>query len=127
MLGGASLGLWSAGCNADDALTFFFQANPEEAHTRLRIVEAFRRAHPDIQVRTVLSGPDPMQQVSTFCAGGKCPDVLMAWELTYAGLADRGVLLDLSAMLARDPDFAAQLKADGVRSLYDMSVCHSAS
>ena len=43
----------------------------------------------------MLSGPDPMQQVSTFCAGGKCPDVLMAWELTYAGLADRGVLLDL--------------------------------
>ena len=85
----------------------------------MRIVEAFRRAHPDIQVRTVLSGPDPMQQMSTFCAGGKCPDVLMAWELTYAGLADRGVLLDLNTMLARDPDFAAQLKADGITSLYD--------
>ena len=60
-----------------------------------------------------------MQQMSTFCAGGKCPDVVMAWELTYAGLADRGVLLDLSAMLARDPDFTAQLKADGFMSLYD--------
>jgi multiple sugar transport system substrate-binding protein len=119
VLGGASLGLWSAGCDADDALTFFFQANPEEADTRLRIVDAFQRAHPGIRVRPVLSGPDPMQQVSTFCAGGKCPDVVMAWELTYAGLADRGVLLDLSAMLARDPDFAAQLKADGVTSLYD--------
>jgi multiple sugar transport system substrate-binding protein len=94
VLGAASLGLWSAGCDSDDALTFFF-------------------------VRPVLSGPDPMQQVSTFCAGGKCPDVVMAWELTYAGLADRGVLLDLRAMLARDPDFAAQLKADGITALYD--------
>jgi multiple sugar transport system substrate-binding protein len=119
VLGGASLGLWSAGCGDDDALTFFFQANPEEAHTRQQIVVAFRRAHPDIQVRTVLSGPDPMQQMSTFCAGGKCPDVLMAWELTYAGLAERGVLADLNTMLARDPGFAAQLNADGITGLYD--------
>ena len=52
-----------------------------------------------------------MQQMSTFCAGGKCPDVLMAWELTYAELADRGVLLDLNTMLARDRAFAAELHA----------------
>ena len=97
VLGAASVLPWPAGCgrDGDDALTFFFQANPEEADARMRIVDAFSRSHPDIGVRTVLSGPDPMQQVSTFCAGGKCPDVLMAWELTYAGLADRGVLLDL--------------------------------
>jgi multiple sugar transport system substrate-binding protein len=119
VFGAASVGLWSAGCGDDDALTFFFQANPEEARTRQQIVEAFRRAHPDIHVRTVLSGPDPMQQMSTFCAGGKCPDVLMAWELTYAGLADRGVLLDLNTMLTREPDFAGQLKADGITGLYD--------
>ena len=121
VLGAASVGLWSAGCGDDDAdaLTFFFQANPEEADARLRIIHAFQSTHPDIRVRTVLSGPDPMQQVSTFCAGGKCPDVLMAWELTYAGLAERGVLTDLNTMLARDPGFAAQLKADSIRDLYD--------
>ena len=121
MLGAAAAGLGSAGCGADDddALTYFFQANPEEAEARLRIVQAFQRANPDIRVRTVLSGPDPMQQMSTFCAGGKCPDVLMAWELTYAGLADRGVLADLNPMLARDRVFAAQLRADSVRDLYD--------
>ena len=121
VLGAVSVGLWSAGCgdNDADALTFFFQANPEEADARLRIVHAFQSTHPDIRVRTVLSGPDPMQQVSTFCAGGKCPDVLMAWELTYAGLAERGVLTDLNTMLARDPGFAAQLKADSIRDLYD--------
>jgi multiple sugar transport system substrate-binding protein len=121
VLGAVSVGLWSAGCgdNDADALTFFFQANPEEADARLRIVHAFQSTHPDIRVRTVLSGPDPMQQVSTFCAGGKCPDVLMAWELTYAGLAERGVLTDLNTMLARDAGFAAQLKADSIRDLYD--------
>jgi ABC-type glycerol-3-phosphate transport system substrate-binding protein len=60
-----------------------------------------------------------MQQLSTFCAGGKCPDVLMAWELTYAELAARGVLLDLNTMLARDQAFAAELKSDSIPSLYD--------
>jgi multiple sugar transport system substrate-binding protein len=121
VLGAASLAPWSAGCSDDDAdaLTFFFQANPEEADGRLRIVEEFQRRHPEIRVRTVLSGPDPMQQMSTFCAGGKCPDVLMAWELTYAGLADRGVLLDLNTMLAQDRTFAAELKADSIASVYE--------
>lgn len=116
VLGAASL---AACAPDDDALTFFFAANPEEADARMRIVDAFERRHPDIKVRTLLSGPDPMQQMSTFCAGGKCPDVLMAWEFSYAGLADRGVLLDLGTMLARDPAFAAELKADSIGSLYE--------
>jgi multiple sugar transport system substrate-binding protein len=120
-LGAASLALWPSGCGDrdEDALTFFFQANPEEADARRRIVDAFQRSHPDIRVRTVLSGGDPMQQMSTFCAGGACPDVLMAWELTYAALADSGVLLDLNTMSARDPAFAAQLNTDSIESLYD--------
>jgi multiple sugar transport system substrate-binding protein len=66
-----------------------------------------------------LSGGNPLQQMSIYCAGGKCPDVLMAWDLTYAGLAARGVLLDLNTMLAQDKAFAADVKADGIRSLYD--------
>ena len=120
VIGATSLAPWSSGCGgAEDALTFFFQANPEEADARMRIVDEFGRRHPDIKVRTVLSGPDPMQQMSTYCAGGKCPDVLMAWELTYAGLADRGVLLDLNPMLARDPAFVTQLGADSIPPLYE--------
>ncbi|WP_442790803.1 ABC transporter substrate-binding protein [Nocardia sp. NBC_01329] len=108
------------GCGGDDdALTFFFQANPAEADGRQRVIDEFARRNPDIRVRTLLSGPDPMQQMLTFCAGGKCPDVLMAWEQTYAGLADRGVLLDLNIMLDRDPAFAAELAAGGVAALYD--------
>jgi multiple sugar transport system substrate-binding protein len=119
-LGAASLALWPTGCGADDdALTFFFAANPEEAAARLRVIDAFQRIHPDIKVRTLKSGPDPVQHVSTYCAGGKCPDVLMAWEFTYAGFADRGVLLDLNTMLTQDKTFAAQLKTESVASLYD--------
>ncbi|MEO6792361.1 MAG: sugar ABC transporter substrate-binding protein [Mycobacterium sp.] len=111
---------WPSACGADDdALTFFFAANPEEADARTRIVTAFQREHPDIRVRTVLAGGDPTQQMSTFCAGGKCPDVLMAWEFNYAGLADRGVLLDLNTLLDRDREFAAALHADSIAPLYE--------
>ncbi|MBV9091125.1 MAG: sugar ABC transporter substrate-binding protein [Mycobacteriaceae bacterium] len=121
VLGAASMLPWPSACGDSDkdALTFFFQANPDEADARMRIIDEFVRRHPDIRVRTVLSGPDPMQQMSTFCAGGRCPDVLMAWELTYAGLADRGVLQDLNTLLARDGSFAAALHADSIASLYE--------
>lgn len=120
VLGAASLAPWPSSCTADDdALTFFFAANPEEAGARMRIVTAFEREHPDIRVRTILAGGDPTQQMSTFCAGGKCPDVLMAWEFNYAGLADRGVLLDLNTMLDTDREFAAALHADSIPALYE--------
>jgi ABC-type glycerol-3-phosphate transport system substrate-binding protein len=117
----ASLAPWAAGCAPDnnDALTFFFAANPDERDARMRIVDEFCRRHPDIKVRAVLSGPGVMQQLSTFCAGGKCPDVLMAWELTYVELAAPGVLLDLNTMLARDQAFATELKSDSIGALYD--------
>ncbi|MCM6775944.1 sugar ABC transporter substrate-binding protein [Nocardia sp. CDC159] len=111
--------LLSAGCGAeDDALTFFFQARPEEARARLRIIDEFRKRHPGIAIRTIMSGPDPLQQMLTYCAGGKCPDVLMAWELLYAGLAERGVLLDLRTLLGREPGYAAALRADSYAPLY---------
>lgn len=120
--GAASVALvpWAAGCASDDddALTFFFAANPDEIRPRMRVVNEFARRNPDIKVRALLSGPGVMQQLSTFCAGGKCPDVLMTWELSYAELADRGVLLDLNSLLERDPAFAAQLKADSIDALY---------
>ncbi len=117
--GAFALTPWAAGCASDDdALTFFFAANPDEIRPRMRVVTEFQRRYPDIKVRALLSGPGVMQQLSTFCAGGKCPDVLMAWELTYAELADRGVLLDLDSLLARDQEFAAQLAADRIDTLY---------
>ncbi|MGW4241289.1 ABC transporter substrate-binding protein [Nocardia sp. NPDC004722] len=119
-LGIAGLATSSAACgDGDNVLSFLFQANPEEAKGRLAIIDAFQRLHPEITVRTVMSGPDPVQQMSTFCAGGRCPDVLMAWDLTFAGLAERGMLLDLNTMLAADPRFAAQLEADSVSAMHE--------
>lgn len=119
-IGAATLLPATSACGSDDdALTFFFAANPEEADARMRIVDAFQREHPDIRVRTILAGGDPTQQMSTFCAGGKCPDVLMAWEFNYAGLADRGVLLDLNGLLDRDQQFAAALRGDSIPALYE--------
>lgn len=120
LLGATMLAPWPAGCGRDDdALTFFFAANPAEADARLRIIDAFHREHPDITVQAVLSGGDPIQQISTFCAGGKCPDVLMAWDFSYAGLADRGVLLDLHTLLSADRGFAAELADDSIAALYE--------
>jgi multiple sugar transport system substrate-binding protein len=117
----AASGPWAAGCDQDegDALSFFFQANPEEARGRMRVIAEFARLHPDIPVRPVLSGPDPMQQMSTYCSGGKCPDVLMTWELTYAGLADRGVLLDLNTMPAGERAVTGSPPPDGATALSD--------
>ena len=78
-----------------------------------------RAGIPTSRFGRLLSGPDALQHISIYCAGGKCPDVLMAWEFTYAGLANRGVLLDLNTMLAHDTSFAAELKADSIASLYE--------
>ncbi|GAA5042524.1 ABC transporter substrate-binding protein [Nocardia callitridis] len=108
----------------DDALTFFFQARPEEAKVRLKIIDEFQKLHPDIKIRTILSGPDPLQQMMTYCAGGKCPDVLMAWEMLYASLADRGVLLDLNTLLDKEPQYAASLRADSYPAMYDTFAYH---
>ncbi|WP_227999238.1 ABC transporter substrate-binding protein [Nocardia australiensis] len=110
----------AGGCGADDdALTFFFGARPQEARVRLRIIREFQKTHPDIKIRTIVSGPDSLQQMLTYCAGGKCPDILMAWELLYASLAERGVLLDLNSLLDRDPEYAVALRRDSYPTLYD--------
>lgn len=118
--GALALAPWATGCAPDDedALTFFFASNPDEIAPRMRVIDEFQRLHPDIKVRALLSGPGVMQQLSTFCAGGKCPDVLQTWELTYAELAYRGVLLDLNGLLARDRAFATQLRSDSIGTLF---------
>ncbi|AFU03776.1 ABC transporter substrate-binding protein [Nocardia brasiliensis] len=108
-----------SGCSGDsNALTFFFQAAPAEARVRRQIIEAFGRLHPEIEIRVQLSGPDPQQQILTYCAGGKCPDILMQWE-SYSRFAALGVLQDLNVMLDKDPAYAAQLRGDSTPNLYE--------
>ncbi|MBV7703896.1 sugar ABC transporter substrate-binding protein [Nocardia nova] len=109
-----------AGCgDNDDALTFFFQAKPDEAKVRLEIIDEFRKLHPDIKIRTQMSGPDPQTQILTYCAGGKCPDVLMSWDLSYSFLAERGIFENLDTILDKDPVYAAELKKDSSMPLYN--------
>lgn len=107
-----------SGCGQPDggALTFLFQAAPGEARARMRIIDEFARRHPDIKVRTVVSGPDPQQQILTYCAGGKCPDVLMTWE-SYPQLAELGILLDLGPLIDQQSGYAAELRADSISGL----------
>lgn len=107
------------GCSDNpDALTFFFQAAPDEAKVRMRIIEEFAKVRPDIDIRVQMSGIDPQQQILTYCAGGKCPDVLMQWE-SYSRFAELGVLQDLTVMLDKDPEYAARLRADSIPQLYE--------
>ncbi|MFI5776127.1 ABC transporter substrate-binding protein [Nocardia sp. NPDC051570] len=121
VVAGASMAVPAlAGCGGDaDALTFFFQAAPDEARVRLGIIEAFGRLHPDIKIEVQMSGPDPNQQIMTYCAGGKCPDVLMQWE-SYSRFAELGVLQDLNVMLDKEPAYANQLRGDGEPALYEL-------
>lgn len=120
-LAGAALAVPSlAGCGSSpDALTFFFQAAPDEAKVRMQIIEAFTKLHPDIKVQVQLSGPDPNQQIMTYAAGGKCPDVVMQWE-SYSLLVELGILENLDTFLNADPAFAARLRSDGEPALYEL-------
>ncbi len=120
-LAGASLAVPSlAGCgSSSDALTFFFQAAPDEAKVRMQIIKAFAELRPDIKVEVQLSGPDPNQQILTYAAGGKCPDVIMQWE-SYSHFVELGILENLNTYIDADPTFAARIRDDGEPALYDM-------
>ncbi|MBY8858426.1 sugar ABC transporter substrate-binding protein [Nocardia sp. CA2R105] len=120
-LAGAALAVPSlAGCgSSSDALTFFFQAAPDEATVRMQIIEAFTTLYPEIKVQVQMSGPDPNQQILTYAAGGKCPDVVMQWE-SYSHMVELGILENLDSFLDADPAYAARLRADGEPALYEM-------
>lgn len=91
----ASLAPWAAGCAADDddALTFFLQPIRTSSVPGCASSTNSSGAIPISRYGPCCPDPASSQQLATFCAGGKCPDVLMAWELTYAELADRGCCL----------------------------------
>ncbi|MFF3570780.1 ABC transporter substrate-binding protein [Nocardia jiangxiensis] len=120
-LAGAALAVPSlAGCgSSSDALTFFFQAAPDEAKVRMQIIEAFTKLHPEIEIQVQMSGPNPTQQILTYAAGGKCPDVVMQWE-SYSHFVELGILENLDTYLDADPAYATQLRADGEPAVYDL-------
>ena len=101
-------------------LTFYFGANPEEAKTRQTIIDAFTAKYPQIKINPQVAEGDPVQELQVQFAGGGGPDVLMAWELSYAGLAKREIFADLNQFLANDAEFKAVADAEFVPALLQM-------
>ena len=100
-------------------LTFYFGANPVEAETRNKVIEGFNAKFPQIKIKPVVAGPDPVQELQIQFAGGTGPDVMMAWELTYAGLADRSIFADLNQFITADTEYQTVV-ADHTPELLDM-------
>ena len=76
----ASFAPWAGGCAGDDenALTFFFSANPDEAKARMRVVDEFQRQH-RVEVQQHPAGGEfgigqfpTHEHVRTFAAGAEC-------------------------------------------------------
>ncbi len=100
-------------------LNFFFGANPDEAKTRQKVIDAFTAQFPGVTVKTKVAGTDPLQELLTACAGGSCPDVMMAWELLYPALAKRNVYLDLGPLISADATFSQTVIPDYSKVLLD--------
>ena len=98
-------------------LTFIFAANPDEAKTRQKVIDAFAALNPDIKITTQRYGDDSVQQILTACAGGACPDVLMTFEIFYPALAERGIYADLTPFIEADSDFKASVMPDYPKDL----------
>ena len=101
-------------------LTFYFGANPVEAETRQKVIDKFNEKFPQIKINPVVAGPDPVQELQTQFAGGSGPDIMMAWELTYAGLADREIFADLQTFIDGDAEYQDVVANDHTPELLDM-------
>lgn len=101
-------------------LVFFLGGNPEEIATRQRIMDAFTELHPQVTFKISEAGADPVQKLLTEFAGGAQLDVIMAWELSYPGLGDRGVFMDLNPLIEADADYSTNVIPDIVPDLLNM-------
>lgn len=101
-------------------LTFFFGANAQEAKTRQKIIDAFNKKFPQITIKPQVAKTDPVQEIQTQFAGGKGPDIMMSWELTYSGLADRNIFADLNDFVKQDAEFQKVVQTDSIPELLDM-------
>lgn len=93
-------------------LVFYFGANPDEAKTRQKIIDAFQEKFPQIKIKPQVAEGNATQQLQTQFAGGSGPDIMMAWELDYAGLADRGIYADLGEFISKDAEFSKVVETD---------------
>lgn len=101
-------------------LTFYFGANPEEEKTRQTIIDAFQEKFPQITIKPQVAEGDVVQELQIQFAGGAGPDILMGWELSYAGLADRNIFADLNEFIDNDPEYQEVLANDHTPELVNM-------
>lgn len=103
-------------------LRVFYGANPEESATRQKIFDAYMAAHPSVKIEPELvpGGQTPTQKLLTDIAGGSPPDVAMAWELNYPGLATKGAYRELNSFIDADQDFKKNVLSDYYPSHIDM-------
>jgi ABC-type glycerol-3-phosphate transport system substrate-binding protein len=102
------------------ALRVFFGANPEEATTRQTIFDQFTEANPNITITPEIPTTNTTEALLVQVAGGAPPDVVMAWELQYPILADKGVYMELSPLISADLDYQDNVLTDFYQSHIDM-------
>lgn len=101
-------------------LRFYFGANPDEAKTRQTIIDAFQEKFPQITIKPQVAEGDAVQQLQIMFAGGEGPDIMMAWELNYAGLAERNIYADLNEFIEADEEYKKVVAEDHEPSLLEM-------
>jgi multiple sugar transport system substrate-binding protein len=103
-------------------LKFYFGANTVEAETRNKVIEAFNQKFPQISIEPIVAGAgeNPTEQIQIQFAAGSGPDLMMAWELEYAGLADRNIYADLNQFISADAEYQAVIQNDHTQEFLEM-------
>lgn len=101
-------------------LRFYFGANPDEAKTRQKIIDAFQEKYPQIKIKPQVAEGDAVQQLQIMFAGNDGPDIMMAWELNYSGLAERNIYADLQPYIDADEEYKKVVEEDHEPSLLGM-------
>lgn len=126
MAGGAALGAAPqrsrvAAQDLEEAeLRFYFGANPDEAKTRQKIIDAFQEKFPQIKIKPQVAEGDAVQELQIMFAGGDGPDIMMAWELNYSGLAERNIYADLQPYIDADEEYSKVVAEDHEPTLLKM-------
>ncbi len=96
--------IFLAGCSRQrqgTELTYMLWGTPGEVATVQRVLDAYRKEHPEIAIK-VIHAVDYNRKLNTMIAGGTPPDVFYvnASDLQY--YASKGALLDLQNLIERD-------------------------
>lgn len=99
--GAAALLFFFASCTRpaeEDAnrILFSFWGSVQQQKAEEEIIRAFRKAHPEIQVDTMVIGSRYPDKIQAMFVGNAAPDVVMVNFFQYDDWASRGVLLELT-------------------------------